>query len=858
MNDRETDLRVMQAGAMDFISKDLLTPDFFEKSIRYALERFQTEKELRESKKMMEEVINSIPQYLFWKDRECRYLGCNEKFAQISGVSSSEEIVGKTDYELSWTQSQADSFRQCDLRVMDQKKSEMHIIEPKMQVNGKRSWMDTNRVPVLNDRGKCIGILGTFEDITDRVKMEESLQFQRVAIETSLDGMAIIDKHHQFTYVNQAFSDYYGFLNPRQLLGKTWFHLYSDAELGRIEREILPRFIKSGQWRGEALGCRMDGREFIQEMTLTALEDGGMTCVIRDISHRKEAEEALRTAEEKYRNIFENAVEGVYQSSMEGRFISANPSMARIFGYHSSEDFINSIYNIAEDLFVLPSTREHFLQQLKSEGVAEEFQYEAYRKDGTIIWISENARLVHHSNGSIRCIEGTVEDITRKKQTERTLYHLAYFDSLTGLPNRTLMLKHLQDLLHTEGEANTYTGLFLLDLDRFKVINDSLGPAAGDTLIKDVAIRLKQFASDHMTIYRMGGDEFAIILRNAKSHKELDSYAEDIQHAILKPFYVFGQEIFTSASIGSVLNDLGYTATEHLLRAADTAMFKAKRKGGSLHETFQESMYKQALNRLHMENEIRKAIEENHFSVFYQPIIRVKDQVLVGFEALARWKHIEKGFISPAEFIPVSEETGLIIPLGKWILETACNQCRKWQIDGRPDLFASVNVSVKQFQNRTLPLVVEEIIGNLGMEAKTLKLEITESTAMKNVDYTVGTLQDLSKLGVIISIDDFGTGYSSLAYLKKFPFNNLKIDQTFIHDINSSSDDAALVRAITAMAHSLNLDVTAEGVETIDQYKFLQKIEVGYLQGYLFGRPMPPADFECWMNSYIPGSVIPD
>ncbi|WP_421659428.1 EAL domain-containing protein [Leptothermofonsia sp. ETS-13] len=444
------------------------------------------------------------------------------------------------------------------------------------------------------------------------------------------------------------------------------------------------------------------------------------------------------------------------------------------------------------------------------------------------------------------------------------VFHYTFHDALTGLPNRALFLKHLNRLIRQQkrsvgfGNGQANFAVLFLDLDRFKVVNDNLGHEIGDQLLIRTGQRLKNCLSSSNTLARVGGDEFAILLKGVSDLEQATAIASQLQQEMALPFWIQDQEIFTSVSVGIALSQADPNhQPEDLLRDAHTAMYQAKALGKARQEVFATGMRVQVVRRLQLETDLRRAIEQQEFQLHYQPIVALETGKTAGFEALVRWQHPQNGFISPAEFIPVAEETGLIVPLGQWVIRTACQQIKQWQTEFKLDsaLMVSVNLSGQQFTQPDLVEFIEETLAAIELEGHSLKLEITESVAMNNVESAIAMLVRLKALNLQLSIDDFGTGYSSLSYLYRFPVDTLKIDRSFVSRMDDAGDDAAIVQTIVGLAHSLNMNVVAEGVETAAQLARLQTMQCEYGQGYFFSKPLPAqgakallAAKTCWLE----------
>ena len=425
--------------------------------------------------------------------------------------------------------------------------------------------------------------------------------------------------------------------------------------------------------------------------------------------------------------------------------------------------------------------------------------------------------------------------------------HLAYHDALTGLPNRPLFMDRLILALAQSSRSNQKLAVFFLDLDRFKDINDSLGHSTGDGLLKAVAERIRRCIREGDTVARFGGDEFTLLIPKIDQVEDAAKIAQKILETLKIPFSIADHELFLTTSIGISIHPGDGSDPETLVRNADTAMYRAKDQGRDNYQLYAPAMNARALERLALENMLRKALSHRELVLYYQPVADMKTKSVVGVEALIRWRHPEMGLVSPAHFIPVAETSGLIIPIGDWVLRTACRQTKLWQKRIDPDLTVAVNLSARQFQQPNLTEEIAEVLEETGLGAKYLELEITESNAMQNAENTIYTLRELKALGVRIAMDDFGTGYSSLSYLKRFPIDTLKLDQSFVREITTDASDAAIATAVIAMAHSLQLKVIGEGVETEEQFAFLHQQKCDYIQGYLFSPPLAVESLEAYL-----------
>ena len=570
---------------------------------------------------------------------------------------------------------------------------------------------------------------------------------------------------------------------------------------------------------------------------------------IQDITERKQADEALREAERRYRSIFENAIEGIFQSMPDNGYLAVNPALARMYGYASPQEMIDTLHDIERELYVDPQRRAEFRQLLERDGVVTNFESRVYRRDGEIIWISENARAVRNDEGRLLFFEGTVEAITERKVHEAEIRFQATHDALTGLPNRTLLHDRMrQAVLHAE-RYGTLAAVAFLDLDQFKFINDSLGHQVGDQLLKITAERLTGCLRGSDTVARQGGDEFVLLLTNQDSIESVTLTLQRVLHEVAQPWHANDLEFQVTCSIGVSLCPTDGCDADTLLKNADSAMYRAKELGRNNFQYFSAEMNSTATDRLELLNRLRQAIANDELTLHYQPKISLQSGAVIGAEALIRWNSPQSGLIPPGVFIPLAEETGLIIPIGEWVLRAACRQNKAWQDAGHPPLVMSVNLSLRQLARGDVVELVQRVLDETGLAPRYLELEITESVMATEVDKSFAMLNRLRALGVRISLDDFGTGYSSLSYLKCFPVDTLKIDSSFVRDIASDEDSAAIVKAIISLGHILNLTVLAEGIETPEQFRFLLQNGCNEGQGFLMSRPVAGAEFAALLQA---------
>ncbi|MFY9584063.1 MAG: EAL domain-containing protein [Candidatus Acidiferrales bacterium] len=556
-------------------------------------------------------------------------------------------------------------------------------------------------------------------------------------------------------------------------------------------------------------------------------------------------EEELRESEERYTLAAQGANDGVWDWNLKSNQIYFSPRWKSMLGFE-----LNEIGNSPEEWFTRVHPKD--IGHLKTKITAHlgghvhhlKDEYRMLHKDGTYRWMFGRGLAVRNPEGRASRVAGSQTDITERKASEERLLHDAFHDALTGLPNRALFMDRLGlSLGRAKRPGASLFAVLFLDLDRFKVVNDSLGHAIGDELLVAMAQRLKRCLRPGDTVARFGGDEFAFLLVDVKKISGAIRVAERIKEALAAPFNLDGHEVFATASIGLTMGQTDYAKPEDFLRDADAAMYRAKAQGRARYEIFDSDMHARAVTLLHLESDLRGAIDHHQLSIHYQPIISLQTGSITGAEALLRWQHPQRGFVSPGEFIPLAEETGLIRPIGEWVLWAACAQATAWQADGYSGLRVTVNFSSRQFEYENIQELIQKVLKETRLAPQTLELEITESMAIRDCELGARTLNELRAIQIRISIDDFGIGSSSLAYLKRLPIATLKIDRSFVRDLATDPDDASITSAIIAMAHSLKLNVVAEGVETEEQLAFLRSQQCDEMQGYLFSPPVPPEAF---------------
>ena len=560
--------------------------------------------------------------------------------------------------------------------------------------------------------------------------------------------------------------------------------------------------------------------------------------------YKHSMESKLRESEERYALAVRAANDGIWDWNLKTNEIYYSPRWKGILGYKEDEigsdpnEWFKSVH--PEDKY---RVQTELVSHIKGLTPLFECEYRMRHSNGNYLWTLSRGLAVRDEKGMAYRMAGSQSDITARKLAEERLAHDALHDALTGLPNRVLFMDRLENRLErTKRNPNELFAIMFIDLDRFKVVNDSLGHAVGDQLLMTIANRLKLCLRPEDTISRLSGDEFTILLNDIGEVGDVYRIAERIKVSLVTTTLLGAVERSPTASIGIVMYNSSYSSAGELLRDADLAMYRAKALGGNRHQLFDETMHVSAIELMHLEGDLKRAVQRKEWLIYYQPIISLTSGKPVGVEALVRWLHPRRGILQPNDFIHVAEETGYILSIGDYVLRTACQQVKAWRDAGHPNFWVSVNISPRQFQDKGLVEKVAQILSESGLSSDSLRLEITESLAIHDMEYTIKIMKELYEMGVHTSLDDFGTGFSSLSYLKRFPLKVLKIDQSFIQDIRINEKNESLIKAIIAMARSLGLEVVAEGVEKDEQLTFLRSQLCDNVQGFLLSHPIPAAE----------------
>lgn len=698
--------------------------------------------------------------------------------------------------------------------------------------------------------GKALRLVGTQGDISARKASEDALRLSEERFRGTFDqasvGITVVSPENRFLQVNDKYCDITGYRREELLtMGIEDVNRPADADIAREHRRQLLGGEIDVAYRDKQI-VRKDGT-LVWVSVATSVVNGNdgkplhFISVVQDVSETKNALAALRESEEQFHQFANNLPQMLWMTDPSGRdTVYASPSVLTMLG----EDAAGRPRSLIRAVHPDDRRRIRDARRRAAEGHYDEI-YRVMCFDGRMRWLHDRAFPVRDAQGNIVRIAGIAEDITDRRLAEERIARASLFDALTSLPNRVQFHQRLTQALAEE--AGQSVAVLLIDADHFKKINDTLGHASGDELLKQLTERLLQTVRPDDVVARMGGDEFAMLFKRISGVEYVERVANNILEAMRQPWQFNGEEVHLGISIGIALAGRDGADADTLLRNADAAMYSAKNAGRNTYRLYRPEMTLRTVELLRLENSLRRAIDREEFSLHYQPKARIVGGQVVGFEALLRWQHPTRGLVSPSEFIPVLEETGLIVPVGEWVIREVCSQLRTWEKHGMGNFPVAVNVSARQFSEPAFAERVKRILDEEMIDPRMIELEITESLLMAVADDAIGTLQMLKLLGISISVDDFGTGYSSLTYLKRFPLDALKIDRSFVRDIPEDLDDAAITRTIISMAHGLRLKVIAEGVERPEQMRFLADHGCDFIQGFLLSKPQPA---KVWTEKY--------
>lgn len=842
-------------------------------SISDVTSRKLIELSLLEREGFWSDVVRTVPDHLYVQDViSQRMIFSNHHLGQTLGYNKTElHQMGEYFWEILLNPEDAEHYHR--LRHQQRHGSYAHLLQCQLRFrhrDGQWRCFEIREQALARDKyDQVTRIIGVAKDITDQIAASESLrdseQRYRMLAESISDVIFSTDSRLKLNYVSPSVHAVLGYdtawifengwqstiANPQQLTGVYGFVERVSKALDHPEElALLRNQVQTQLFLFDCL--RADGRKIPIELRLVMVWDEhdsfeGVLGVGRDISQQRRAEKDLRMAA----TVFEHSTSAILITDPAGYIVQANEAFSRVSGYAVAQvlDQLPGMLTVDEQQ---EAHLRYVLKQLQQHNTWEgEVWLKRRSGEHYPAWVGITAVL--DDEGDLASYVCFFTDISERKASEQRIHRLAYYDALTHLPNRTLFQDRLHTALQQAERQKSWVVLMFLDLDRFKPINDSLGHAAGDRMLKEMATRLLGCVYDDDTVARMGGDEFTLLLQpRATREMALNraiNVAEQILASLVRPFVLEGREFFVTASIGIALSPQDGNELSQLMKNADTAMYHAKERGKNNFQFYQADMNATALERLELESDLRHALEQQEFVLYYQPQFSGDGKRLTGAEALLRWRHPRRGLVPPGDFIPVLEELGLVVDVGDWVIAEACRQLKTWHQSKVRVPKVSVNISARQFSDGQLGTRIATILKETGLPPACLELELTESILMREVSEAMQILAGLKNLGLSIAVDDFGTGYSSLNYLKQFPIDVLKIDRSFVDGLPSGEQDAQIARAIIAMAHSLNLAVIAEGVETHEQLDFLREHGCDEVQGYLFGRPMAAGRFEAQFSN---------
>jgi diguanylate cyclase (GGDEF)-like protein/PAS domain S-box-containing protein len=818
-------------------------------------QRQAMEASLRQSEATLRQILKAIPDLLLWTRPDGTCIGISAG-QELENLMTDDLNLGSSQYDLlppELIPQRTEAFRQALAT------GEVQVYEQELHLKGIHQYEEVRVVPVEPDL-----LLIIVRDISDRKRREveriqneayrqqaeqalrDSERRYRQVVEAQTDFILRSRPDTTITFANEALCRVLG-KQPEEVIGKRWQDLAVPDDLEDDAFKSLARLTPDQpRFFAENRDRRADGQMgWTQWLNQGIFDAQGnlveIQSVGRDITDLKLAERAARESESRYRLVAENISDLVCLNDLEGRYTYVSPSCKTLLGYDPAELIGHTPYE-----FIHPEDQARARREVQNTAVQGQtprpFINRARKKSGEYIWVETLVKPILTPAGQVTQFQTTARDVTDRIQIENQLRHAALHDALTGLPNRSVLMARLEEVIGCHHSQDQYqSALLFLDLDQFKVINDSLGHLTGDRLLVWVADKLSQVVRTTDIVARISGDEFVVLLENLDHPNQATCIAQRLLEDLKEPFLMDQREIFITTSIGIVLDFSPYQTAEDLVRDADIAMYQAKASGRANFAIFDPQMRIQVVERMNLSNDLRRALEYQELLLYYQPIVALEQLTIEGFEVLLRWQHPKLGMISPAQFIPLAEETGLIVPIGNWLLHTACQQLATWrkQMEAAQKLKISLNLSVRQLQSDTLLDYFTQVLQSTGIPPEALTLEITESLLVQNFEETHQRLSQVQAQGIHISIDDFGTGYSSLSYLHRLPVDALKIDQAFVSYMGQDAKNQTIAESIIALSNVLGLNAIAEGIETLDQLQWLQTHGCEYGQGYLFSRPIP-------------------
>ncbi|PDT11099.1 bifunctional diguanylate cyclase/phosphodiesterase [Rhizobium sp. M1] len=810
---------------------------------------------------LLEALLGAFPLPVFYKNRHGRYLGCNRAFENLLGHAR-EEIIGKTDADLNpehqaeWHLARDEALperggaRDCETKITTAGGTVRDVVVNKVVLSGKD--------------GDAAGVIGAIVDITEHKQAErdlkKALEFAEGIITAIPDVLFEVGEDGRYLQVWTRNPELLA-QQKEMLLGRTVNDVLAPDQAA-IAMEALREAGKEGVAYGRCICIGLpNGQMRWFELSVArrpSADPAAATTLLafsRDITERKQAEDAINLVRMQLLSVLQTMPDMVWVKDMDGVYLLCNHAFERLTGLAEADvvgktDF--ELFDIERARFFRESDKAAVEA---GECILSDEEWVISRENGQSVLLETRKVPVMDAGGGAVGVLGVARDVTELNVSRQKIHQMAFYDPLTSLPNRSLFNDRLRQMITSAVSRGQRAGVALIDIDHFKVVNDTMGHPVGDELLCQAATRLKASVRDYDTVARLGGDEFAILLPDIRQGDDLGRIAGTILERFKEGFLLDGKEVFISCSVGIALYPDDSADVNDLVKYADSAMYLAKRSGRNSFRFYSKDLTASAEERMRLESDLRRAIERGELELHYQPKVLLDSGVMIGSEALLRWRHPVLGMIPPVRFIPVAEDTGLIVELGRWVLREACQTAAELNADGGIPHKVAINLSVKQFQSAGLIKSIAEILENTGCRAEWLEIEITESLLLDQKDETLQMLSELRSMGFSIAIDDFGTGYSALNYLARFPIDTLKIDRSFINSADKRNEE--LVKAILSIARCLGQSVVAEGVETAEQAAFLAANGCGTAQGFLYSKALPKTEIMAlWLGSSSAASVM--
>ncbi|PDS76269.1 EAL domain-containing protein [Rhizobium sp. L43] len=806
-----------------------------------------------------EVLLGACPLPVFYKNTHGRYIGCNKAFEDFVGRRR-DEIIGKTDFDLNPKHLAELYFAENEALL---ERGGAHYIERKFTTtNGAVRDVAVNKAVLTGENGDPAGLIGAVVDITEHRQAErdltKALEFAEGIVTAIPDVLFEVDEDGRYLQVWTRSPELLA-QQKEMLLGRTVNDVLAPDQAA-IAMEALGTAAKEGVAYGRCMSISLPNGEtrwFELSVAKRPSADPTVNTLLafsRDITERKRAEEAINSVRTQLLSVLQTMPDMVWVKDMDGVYLLCNHAFERLTGKTESEVVGKTDFELF-DAERAQSFREFDEAAIQAGSILVNEEWVISQENGQSVLLETRKVPVLGAQGEVVGVLGVSRDVTELNVSRQKIHQMAFYDPLTSLPNRSLFNDRLRQMITSAVSRGQRAGVMLIDIDHFKVVNDTMGHPVGDQLLCQAAARLNASVRDYDTVARLGGDEFAILLPDIRQAGDLGRIAGTILEKFKERFLLDGQEVFISCSVGIALYPDDSADANDLVKYADSAMYLAKRSGRNNFRFYSKDLTASAEERMRLESELRRAIERGELELHYQPKVLLDSGAMVGCEALLRWRHPEMGMIPPTRFIPVAEDTGLIVELGRWVLREACQTAAEMNAGSQAPHKVAVNLSVKQFQSAGLLRSIAEILEETGCRAEWVEIEITESLLLDQKDETLKMLSELRNMGFSIAIDDFGTGYSALNYLARFPIDTLKIDRSFINSTDRRNEE--LVKAILSIARCLGQSVVAEGVETAEQAAFLAANGCGSAQGFLYSKAVPKAEIMAlWLSSPAGGSNL--